>query len=42
MGRLRHVQALLSATRSGYLRYTLQGGSDRRNIEPQYVHFGIG
>ena len=22
--------------------YTLQGGTDRRNIEPQYVHFGIG
>ncbi len=22
--------------------YTMQGGSDRRNVEPQYVHFGIG
>jgi hypothetical protein len=22
--------------------FTLQGGTDRRNIEPQYVHFGIG
>ena len=22
--------------------YTLQGGTDRRNVEPQYVHFGIG
>lgn len=22
--------------------YTLQGGSDRRNVEPQFVHFGIG
>lgn len=22
--------------------YTLQGGTNRRNIEPQYVHFGIG
>ncbi|MFF5443684.1 hypothetical protein [Streptomyces sp. NPDC012888] len=22
--------------------YTLQGGTDRRNTEPQYVHFGIG
>jgi hypothetical protein len=22
--------------------FTLQGGTDRRNVEPQYVHFGIG
>lgn len=22
--------------------YTLQGGTDRRNVEPQFVHFGIG
>ena len=22
--------------------YTLQGGTERRNVEPQYVHFGIG
>lgn len=22
--------------------YTMQGGTDRRNVEPQYVHFGIG
>jgi len=22
--------------------YTLQGGTDRRNVDPQYVHFGIG
>jgi hypothetical protein len=22
--------------------YTLQGGTDRKNIEPQFVHFGIG
>ncbi|MDQ4146028.1 MAG: hypothetical protein M3198_20240 [Actinomycetota bacterium] len=21
--------------------YTLQGGTDRRNVEPQYVHFGV-
>jgi hypothetical protein len=22
--------------------FTLQGGADRRNVEPQYVHFGVG
>ncbi len=22
--------------------FTLQGGTDRRNVEPQYVHFGVG
>lgn len=22
--------------------YTLQGGTDRRNVEPQFVHFGVG
>lgn len=22
--------------------YTMQGGTDRRNVEPQYVHFGVG
>jgi hypothetical protein len=22
--------------------FTMQGGTDRRNVEPQYVHFGIG
>jgi hypothetical protein len=35
----RHAPATTEWVASGY---TLQGGSDRRNVEPQYVHFGIG
>lgn len=35
----RHHPASSEWVASGY---TLQGGTDRRNIEPQFVHFGIG
>jgi hypothetical protein len=36
---LRHQPQASEWVASGY---TLQGGTDRRNVEPQYVHFGIG
>jgi hypothetical protein len=35
----RHAPASSEWVASGF---TLQGGTDRRNVEPQYVHFGIG